>query len=95
MQPESMDAFSYQEVILPGQILAAVLKDALFNALIKLRTQYMVVRSATEEFFSSHGITNCRIVMLGVSYASLRRFTALGYWMPLVSWLYLSGTTPS
>ncbi|CDJ66821.1 DNA-directed RNA polymerase, related [Eimeria necatrix] len=40
--PESMDAFSYQEVILPGQILAAVLKDALFNALIKLRTQYMV-----------------------------------------------------
>ncbi|CDJ31653.1 DNA-directed RNA polymerase I subunit RPA2, putative [Eimeria mitis] len=38
--PESMDAFSYQEVVLPGQILASVLKDALFSALIKLRTQY-------------------------------------------------------
>ncbi|OEH75404.1 DNA-directed RNA polymerase I subunit [Cyclospora cayetanensis] len=40
--PESMDAFSYQEVVLPGQILASVLKDALFTALIKLRTQYTV-----------------------------------------------------
>ncbi|KAL8430783.1 hypothetical protein Efla_004019 [Eimeria flavescens] len=39
--PESMDAFSYQEVVLPGQILAAVLKDALFSALVKLRTHYM------------------------------------------------------
>lgn len=95
MQPESMDAFSYQEVILPGQILAAVLKDALFNSLIKLRTQYMVVRGATEKFFFPHGITGCRIVMLGVPYAPLRRFTVLGYWMPMVSYLYLSGTTPS
>lgn len=43
VQPESMDAFSFQEVVLPGQILAAVLKDALFAALAKLRTQYMVV----------------------------------------------------
>lgn len=40
-----MDAFAYQEVVLPGQILASVLKDALFAALIKLRTQYTVVRS--------------------------------------------------
>ncbi|CDJ61667.1 DNA-directed RNA polymerase I subunit RPA2, putative [Eimeria maxima] len=40
--PESMDAFAYQEVVLPGQILASVLKDALFAALIKLRTQYTV-----------------------------------------------------
>lgn len=49
MQPESMDAFSYQEVVLPGQILASVLKDALFTALIKLRTQYMVVGSSSQE----------------------------------------------
>ncbi|CDI86560.1 DNA-directed RNA polymerase I subunit RPA2, putative [Eimeria praecox] len=40
--PESMDAFAYQEVVLPGQILASVLKDALFTALIKLRTHYTV-----------------------------------------------------
>ncbi|KAL8452390.1 hypothetical protein Emed_001395 [Eimeria media] len=40
--PESMDAFSYQEVVLPGQILASVLKDALFSALMKLRTHFMM-----------------------------------------------------
>lgn len=40
VQPESIDAFCYQEVVLPGQILACVLKDALFSALIKLRSLY-------------------------------------------------------
>ncbi|KAL8434315.1 hypothetical protein ACSSS7_003259 [Eimeria intestinalis] len=40
-RPESMDAFSYQEVVLPGQILASVLKDALFSALMKLRSHFM------------------------------------------------------
>ncbi|EPR58357.1 DNA-directed RNA polymerase I RPA2, partial [Toxoplasma gondii GT1] len=38
---ESLDSFAYQEVVLPGQILASVLKDALFSCLAKIRLHYL------------------------------------------------------
>ncbi|PFH35445.1 DNA-directed RNA polymerase I RPA2 [Besnoitia besnoiti] len=38
---ESLDSFAYQEVVLPGQILASVLKDALFSCLAKMRLHYL------------------------------------------------------
>ncbi|CBZ50178.1 DNA-directed RNA polymerase,related [Neospora caninum Liverpool] len=38
---ESLDSFAYQEVVLPGQILSSVLKDALFSCLAKIRLHYL------------------------------------------------------
>eukprot|EP00923_Selenidium_pygospionis_P040052 GHVN01069376.1.p1 GENE.GHVN01069376.1~~GHVN01069376.1.p1 ORF type:complete len:959 (+),score=108.46 GHVN01069376.1:75-2951(+) len=44
---ENLDSFALQEVILPGQLMAAVLKDALYNVLFKIKVQYMMdIRSA-------------------------------------------------
>lgn len=40
-QAENIDSFAYQEVITPGQLFASVLKDALFNALAKIKLSYL------------------------------------------------------
>lgn len=40
-QPESIDSFAFQELILPGQLFASILKDNIFTCLHRIRMQYM------------------------------------------------------
>jgi len=40
--PENVDSFAYQELNLPGQLIASVLKDSLYNFLQRCRASYQV-----------------------------------------------------
>lgn len=39
---ENIDSFAYQEVNLPGQLMASVLKDSLYNFLERMKTSYTI-----------------------------------------------------